>query len=266
MNHGRGRSRRPRPRTDRYGLNAYAMEAASIPAAAPLAPRVRAMVSNYGLIVVLLALPVYFADPRPGDDREPRRDWAQNLVAGISNGVDLGAGGDRLHARLRHRRADQLRPRRRVHARLVHLRLVLRRRSAWHEGQSAVVLFFGLLLTLVVAMARRRLAQRADRAGGLPTVAIGAQAGAADHRGRHVLHPARTSACCGTAARRSASTDLINAQHTCSTIFGVTIENGDVLAGRGDDPAAAPDDDVHQPARGSARRCAPPRRTPRRRG
>ena len=37
---------------------------------------------------------------------------------------------------------------------------------------------------------RLRHAQRADRAGRLQTVAQRAQAGAADHRGRHVLHPA----------------------------------------------------------------------------
>ena len=47
----------------------------------------------------------------------------------------------------------------------------------------------GLLAILLICMVTTRRAQRDDRAGGLPAVTRRAQAGAADHRGRHVVHP-----------------------------------------------------------------------------
>src|SRR4051795_2109885 len=62
------------------------MEAASIPAAAPLGPRIRSFVSNYGMIVVLLALPVYFLIHDLGTAGDLTR-LGSNLVAGISNGA-----------------------------------------------------------------------------------------------------------------------------------------------------------------------------------
>ena len=97
QHHGsRNRSRQPRVRGD----------------------RMRPSSATYGLIAVLLALPVSFAiydlrqRGRPLAARQqPRRRPLQRR--------HLGARGHRLHPRLRHRRADQLRPRRGVHDRLV---------------------------------------------------------------------------------------------------------------------------------------------------
>ena len=47
----------------------------------------------------------------------------------------------------------------------------------------------GLLLVLAIVDGRLRHAQRDDRARGLPAAARRAEAGAADHRDRHVVHP-----------------------------------------------------------------------------
>ena len=65
------------------------MEAASVPAGRPAAPgqAVRDAVSKYGLIVILLILPVYFAfsDVFSEDDNLSR--FGNNLVDGLSNGA-----------------------------------------------------------------------------------------------------------------------------------------------------------------------------------
>ena len=65
------------------------MEAASVPAGRPAAPgqAVRDAVSKYGLIVILLILPVYFAfsDLFSEDDNLSR--FGNNLVDGLSNGA-----------------------------------------------------------------------------------------------------------------------------------------------------------------------------------
>src|SRR4051812_28886663 len=62
------------------------MEAASIPASTPLGPRVRSFISNYGLIAVLLAAPVYLAIHDLATAGDLTRLGA-NVVAGISNGA-----------------------------------------------------------------------------------------------------------------------------------------------------------------------------------
>jgi branched-chain amino acid transport system permease protein len=98
-----------------------------------------------------------------------------------------------------------------------------------HEGQSAGVLFVGLLLTMVVAMAVsgslnaliERVAYRPLRSAPklAPLItAVGMSfilenVGLLWHGGSQI-----------------GVDDLINAQHTLVTVFGVTIENSDVLA------------------------------------
>src|SRR5215213_2723284 len=62
------------------------MEATSIPAGTPASQRVRKLISDYGLILVLLALPVYYAI----DDLSTEGDLTrlgENVAAGISNGA-----------------------------------------------------------------------------------------------------------------------------------------------------------------------------------
>jgi branched-chain amino acid transport system permease protein len=65
------------------------MEAASVPAARPAAPgqAVRNFISKYGLIVVLLAMPVWFAIKDLTSDTDNLSRLGNNLVDGISNGA-----------------------------------------------------------------------------------------------------------------------------------------------------------------------------------
>ena len=90
----------------------------------------RERIGSWGLIIGLMALPIYYT----------LHDLIAGYQAGVVNGhavihhdlsqigfnlsracrrFDLGADRDRLHAGLRHHRADQLRARRRVHDGLV---------------------------------------------------------------------------------------------------------------------------------------------------
>jgi branched-chain amino acid transport system permease protein len=65
------------------------MEAASVPAARPAAPgqAVRDFISKYGLIIVLLAMPVWFAIEDLTSDTDNLSRLGNNLVDGISNGA-----------------------------------------------------------------------------------------------------------------------------------------------------------------------------------
>ena len=62
------------------------MEAASISAGPPASQRIQALIGTYGLIVVLLALPVGFAIDDLSSAGNLTR-LGENLVAGISNGA-----------------------------------------------------------------------------------------------------------------------------------------------------------------------------------
>src|ERR1700754_722443 len=62
------------------------MEAASIPAGPPASQRIRALIGTYGLIVVLLILPVVFAIDDLQEEGNLTR-LGENLVSGISNGA-----------------------------------------------------------------------------------------------------------------------------------------------------------------------------------
>jgi branched-chain amino acid transport system permease protein len=65
------------------------MEAASVPAARPAAPgqAARDFVSKYGLIIILLAMPVYYGvKDLTGDDGDLSR-LGNNLIDGLSNGA-----------------------------------------------------------------------------------------------------------------------------------------------------------------------------------
>ena len=102
---------------------------------------------------------------------------------------DLGLDRDRLHPRLRHHRVDQLRPRRRVHDRLLHRRRpVGDARAGAHHGRPGADRRPDR--DADHHDARDRVAERPDRAGGLPAAAGRAQARRADHRGRLLVHPA----------------------------------------------------------------------------
>jgi len=62
------------------------MEAASIPAGPPASQRVKQLIGTYGLTAVLLIMPVWFAITDLSDDGNLVR-LGENLVAGLSNGA-----------------------------------------------------------------------------------------------------------------------------------------------------------------------------------
>src|ERR1700754_3856658 len=62
------------------------MEAASIPAGPAASQRIRALIGTYGLTLILLALPIVYAIQDLADDGNLVR-LGENLTAGISNGA-----------------------------------------------------------------------------------------------------------------------------------------------------------------------------------
>ena len=72
------------------------------------------------------------------------------------------------------------------------------------EDTGVLRLILGLILVLAISMVALRRAQRDDRAGRLPPAAQRAQAGAADHRDRHVVHPAERRPALAPVARLAA--------------------------------------------------------------
>ena len=203
------------------------MEAASIPAAAPMSPRLRTMISNYGLIAVLLAAPVIFFIHDLVTDGNVVR-LGENLVSGISNGAiwALVAIGYTLVYGI----VELINF---AHGDVFMLGSFVAA-SFWgtiglHQGQSAIVLFIGLLLTMVVSMlvagslntliekvAYRPLRSAPKLAPLITAVGMSfilENVGLLWHGGSQI-----------------GVDDLINAQHTLVTVFGVTIENSDVLA------------------------------------
>jgi branched-chain amino acid transport system permease protein len=203
------------------------MEAASIPAAAPLAPRVRSWVSNYGLIIVLLALPVVFLIHDLTHDHNAVRT-GQNIVAGISNGSiwALVAIGYTLVYGI----VELINF---AHGDVFMLGSFVAA-SFWgtiglHQGQSAIVLFVGLLLVMVVSMAVagslnvliEKVAYRPLRSA--PKLAPLITAVGMSFILENVGLLWRGGSQVGV-------DDLINAQHDLVKIFGVTIENSDLLA------------------------------------
>ena len=203
------------------------MEAASIPAAAPMSPRLRTMISNSGLIAVLLAAPVIFFIHDLVTDGNVVR-LGENLVSGISNGAiwALVAIGYTLVYGI----VELINF---AHGDVFMLGSFVAA-SFWgtiglHQGQSAIVLFIGLLLTMVVSMlvagslntliekvAYRPLRSAPKLAPLITAVGMSfilENVGLLWHGGSQI-----------------GVDDLINAQHTLVTVFGVTIENSDVLA------------------------------------
>ena len=198
-----------------------------------------------GVLLILL-----INGPRP--DAQQRRRRALDRLG-------LGADRARLHARLRHHRADQLRPRRGLHDRLVHLGLALRdaRDHREHKRDRADLRAAARARDLD---GRLRRAQRDDRARRLPAAAQRAQAGAADHRDRDVLHPAERRPALAPDARLAAGPDPLAAA-------GVRHRRRHVRALRhlrlgGHDPAADRAPLLRRRRPSTARPCAPPRRTP----
>src|SRR4051794_6605267 len=204
------------------------MEAASVPVNKPVASqRLQKFISSYGLIAVLLALPVVYGFQDLRDDGNLVR-LGENLTAGISNGAiwALVAIGYTLVYGI----VELINF---AHGEVFMIGSFISAgvftSIGLHEDTSAPILFFGLLLTLIVAMVGsgmlntmiERVAYRplrnAPKLAPLIT-AVGfsfilQNVGLLWKGGSQVGIP-----------------DLINAQHTIVTIFGITIENADVLS------------------------------------
>jgi branched-chain amino acid transport system permease protein len=204
------------------------MEAASIPANKPVATqRLQKFISSYGLIAVLLALPVVYGFQDLRDDGNLVR-LGENLTAGISNGAiwALVAIGYTLVYGI----VELINF---AHGEVFMLGSFISASFfvtiGLHEGSSAVVLFFGLLLTLVVAMF----------GSGSINVLI-EKVGYRPLRSAPKLAPLITAVgfsfilqnvgLLWKGGSQQGIPDLINAQHNLVTIFGVTIENSDVLS------------------------------------
>ena len=106
------------PRARRRTPLDNSMESASIPVRPTRlrAEVVREYVSRFGLIVLLLILPVVYGIQDLQDDGDLGHLRHQHQGRPVQR-RHLGADRSRLHARLRHHRAHQLRPRRPVHDR-----------------------------------------------------------------------------------------------------------------------------------------------------
>jgi branched-chain amino acid transport system permease protein len=203
------------------------MEAATIPAGPPASQRIRALIGTYGLLAVLLFLPVLYAISDLVDDGNLVR-LGENVTAGISNGAiwALVAIGYTLVYGI----VELINF---AHGEVFMLGSFISASFfvtiGLHEGSSAFVLFFGLLLTLLVAMF----------GSGSINVLI-EKVGYRPLRSAPKLAPLITAVgfsfilqnvgLLWKGGSQQGIPDLINAQHNLVTIFGVTIENSDVLS------------------------------------
>jgi branched-chain amino acid transport system permease protein len=206
------------------------MEAASVPASGPTAPRrtIWDFISTYGLIVILAAMPVYFAISDILSDTDNLSRFGNNLVDGMSNGAiwALVAIGYTLVYGI---------------VELINFAhgevfMIGSFTTAGFFGflgltqdTSVILLFFGLLLTLFVAMA----------ASGMLNVMI-ERVGYRPLRNAPKLAPLITAVGFSFILQNvgllwlggspEGITDLIRAQKELIDIGGISISNGDVLA------------------------------------
>jgi branched-chain amino acid transport system permease protein len=203
------------------------MEATSIPAGTPASQRVRKLISDYGLILVLLALPVYYAI----DDLSTEGDLTrlgENVAAGISNGAiwALVAIGYTLVYGI----VELINF---AHGEVFMIGSFISFAFFGTIGLTtdtpALGLLGGLLLTLVIAMVGsgtlnaliERVAYRPLRSAPKLAPLITAVG---------VSFILQNVGLLWLGGSQHGIPDLINAQHTLFTIFGITIENSDVLA------------------------------------
>jgi branched-chain amino acid transport system permease protein len=203
------------------------MEAATIPAGPPASQRIKALIGTYGLLAVLLFLPVVYAISDLANDGNLVR-LGENVTAGISNGAiwALVAIGYTLVYGI----VELINF---AHGEVFMIGSFI---SAGFfvsigltEGANFAVLFGGLLLTLIVAMIGsgvlnamiERVAYRPLRSAPKLAPLITAVGFSFILQNVGLLWKGGS---------QQGIPDLINAQHTVVTIFGVTIENADVLS------------------------------------
>jgi branched-chain amino acid transport system permease protein len=204
------------------------MEAASIPAAKPAASqRLQKFISTYGLIAILLALPVVYGIQDLRDDGNLVR-LGENLTAGISNGAiwALVAIGYTLVYGI----VELINF---AHGEVFMLGSFISASFfatiGLHEGSSGFVLFFGILLTLIIAMfGSGSINVLIERVGYRPLRSAPKLAPLITAVGFSFI--LQNVGLLWKGGSQQGIPDLINAQHNLVTIFGVTIENSDVLS------------------------------------
>jgi branched-chain amino acid transport system permease protein len=204
------------------------MEAASIPANKPVASqRLQKFISIYGLIAVLLALPVIYGIQDLRDDGNLVR-LGENLTAGISNGAiwALVAIGYTLVYGI----VELINF---AHGEVFMLGSFISASFfatiGLHEGSSGFVLFFGILLTLIIAMlGSGSINTLIERVAYKPLRSAPKLAPLITAVGMSFI--LQNVGLLWKGGSQQGIPDLINAQHNLVTIFGVTIENSDVLS------------------------------------
>ena len=203
------------------------MEAASIPAGTPASQRLKQWIGTYGLISVLLILPVVFAIQDLSDQGNLSR-LGENVVTGLSNGAiwALVAIGYTLVYGI----VELINF---AHGEIFMIGSFISASFIATIGltidSSAVPVFFGLLVALVVAMiGSGTLNVLIERVAYRPL------------RGAPKLAPLITAVGMSfilqnvgllwKGGNQQGVPDLLDAQHTLFTVFGVTIENADILA------------------------------------
>jgi len=203
------------------------MEAASIPAGPAASQRFRALIGTYGLTAVLLLMPVAFAIHDLSKDGNLVR-LGENVVAGISNGAiwALVAIGYTLVYGI----VELINF---AHGEIFMIGSFISAAFflsiGLHKGSSAVLLFFGLMLTLVIAMfGAGILNAMIERVAYKPLRSAPKLAPLITAVGFSFI--LQNVGLLWKGGSQVGIPDLINAQHTVLTIFGVTIENADVLS------------------------------------
>jgi branched-chain amino acid transport system permease protein len=203
------------------------MEAASIPAGPPASQRIQALIGTYGLIVVLLALPVAFAiDDLTGPGNLTR--LGENIVAGLSNGAiwALVAIGYTLVYGI----VELINF---AHGEIFMIGSFIAASFIGTLGltidSAAFPVFFGLLLCLILAMlGSGSLNALIERVAYKPLRSAPKLAPLITAVGFSFI--LQNVGLLWKGGNQQGVPDLISAQDTLITIFGVTIENADVLA------------------------------------
>ena len=203
------------------------MEAASIPAGTPASQRIKQLIGTYGLIAVLLILPVVFAIQDLSDQGNLTR-LGENVVTGLSNGAiwALVAIGYTLVYGI----VELINF---AHGEIFMIGSFISASFIATIGltidSSAVPIFFGLLVTLVVAMVGagvlnvliERVAYRPLRSAPKLAPLITAVGMSFILQNVGLLWKG---------GNQQGVPDLLDAQHTLFTVFGITIENADILS------------------------------------
>ncbi|MDA0181741.1 branched-chain amino acid ABC transporter permease [Solirubrobacter phytolaccae] len=203
------------------------MEAASIPAGPPASQRIKQLIGTYGLTAVLLIMPVWFAITDLSDDGNLVR-LGENLVAGLSNGAiwALVAIGYTLVYGI----VELINF---AHGEIFMIGSFISASLIGTLGltvdSSFLPVFFGLVVALVVAMVGagtlnvliERVAYRPLRSAPKLAPLITAVGMSFILQNVGLLWKG---------GNQQGVPDLLDAQHTLVTIFGVTIENADVLS------------------------------------